>query len=103
MPRPRLALEIFLVALAAILLEVSYTRIFSYKLVYFFTYVVIGLALLGLGSGGVLVTLVHRIRQAGTARLIAVISLVAGLAVAAGYLVVARVQVNAFDLVQYAG
>jgi hypothetical protein len=34
---PRLALEIFLVALATILLEVSYTRVFSYKLVYFFT------------------------------------------------------------------
>ena len=38
--------ETFLVSLAAILLEVDYTRVFSYKLVYYFTYVVIGLALI---------------------------------------------------------
>ena len=64
--RPRFALEIFLVAMATVLLEVSYTRIFSYKLVYFFTYVVIGLALLGLGTGGVLVSLVRPERRLGT-------------------------------------
>ena len=44
-------LETFLISLAVILLEVSYTRIFSYKLVYYFTYLVIGLSLLGLGAG----------------------------------------------------
>ena len=47
-------LAIFAVALAAILLEISYTRIFSFKVYYYFTYLVIGLALLGLGTGGVL-------------------------------------------------
>ena len=44
-------LEIFLVSLAAILLEISYTRIFSYKLFYYFTYLTIGIVLLGLGAG----------------------------------------------------
>lgn len=102
MPRPRLALEIFLVALAALLLEVSYTRIFSYKLVYFFTYVVIGLALLGLGSGGVLVSLVPSLRRLATGRLLAFLALVGSTAVAAGYLVVARIQVNAFDMIGWA-
>ena len=45
--------EIFLVALAAILLEISYTRVFSFKLFYYFTYLTIGIVLLGMGSGGV--------------------------------------------------
>ena len=46
------------------LLEVGYTRIVSYKLWYYYTYLVIGLALLGIGSGGVFVVDV----QAGCAR-----------------------------------
>ena len=42
--------EIFLLSLGVILLEVSYTRIFSYKLVYYFTYLIIGIALLVLAE-----------------------------------------------------
>ena len=41
-------LAIFLVSLAGLLLEVGYTRIVSYKLWYYYTYLVIGLALLSL-------------------------------------------------------
>ena len=40
-------LEIFLVSFAGLLLEISYTRIVSFKLFYYYTYLVIGLALLG--------------------------------------------------------
>jgi spermidine synthase len=100
MPRPRLFLEIALVCLAAILLEVSYTRVFSYKLVYYFTYVIIGLALLGLGAGGVLVALLPGLRRATPARLLPVLALLGGVAILGGYFVVARVQLNAFDLIQ---
>ena len=39
-------------AMAAILLEISYTRVFSFKLFYYFTYLTIGIVLLGMGSGG---------------------------------------------------
>ena len=46
--------EILLISFAALLLEISYTRIVSFKLYYYYTYLVIGLALLGLGTGGVL-------------------------------------------------
>ena len=46
MPRRKLTFEIFLISLAVILLEVGYTRVFSYKLVYYFTYVIIGISLL---------------------------------------------------------
>jgi len=62
MPRKSFYFEIFAVSLAAILLEISYTRIFSFKVWYYFTYLIIGVALLGLGSGGALVA-VSRIRS----------------------------------------
>ena len=47
--------EILLVSFASLLLEIGYTRVISFKLYYYYTYLVIGLALLGIGSGGVLV------------------------------------------------
>ncbi len=49
--------EILLVSFAVLLIEVCYTRVISFKLFYYYTYLVIGLALLGLGAGGVLVAL----------------------------------------------
>ena len=55
--RARQMVAIFLVSLAGLLLEVGYTRIVSYKLWYYYTYLVIGLALLGIGSGGIFVVL----------------------------------------------
>ena len=62
--------ETFLIALAVILLEVSYTRLFSYKLVYYFTYLVIGISLLGLGAGGVFVALFESLRRQATEKVI---------------------------------
>ena len=59
-------LETFLLSLAVILLEVSYTRVFSYKLVYYFTYLIIGISLLGLGSGGVFFALFERLLPGAT-------------------------------------
>jgi hypothetical protein len=66
----KLCFETFFISLAVILLEVSYTRVFSFKLVYYFTYLVIGISLLGLGSGGVFVAIFDRFRGAATERLI---------------------------------
>src|SRR5262245_51365520 len=99
MPRRAPYLATFLVSLAVILLEVSYTRVFSYKLVYYFSYLVIGLSLLGLGSGGVAVAVLARLRHAAPARLIAGCCLVGATTVLVGYLVVARTQVNLFQLI----
>ena len=63
--RARQTVAIFLVSLAGLLLEVGYTRIVSYKLWYYYTYLVIGLALLGIGSGGIFVVLFKRLRDDG--------------------------------------
>ena len=48
------------------LLEISYTRIVSFKLFYYYTYLVIGLALLGIGTGGVFVVVSKRLQRAST-------------------------------------
>ena len=61
---PRWA-SILVLSLAGLLLEVGYTRVVSYKLWYYFTYLVIGLALLGIGSGGVVVAVASRLRSYG--------------------------------------
>jgi spermidine synthase len=98
-PRARACyLDVFAVALAAIVLEISYTRIFSFKLYYYFTYLVIGLALLGLGTGGVLVAIVPRLRALPLWRLVAVCCILGSLVVAGGYVVIATTQLNAFYL-----
>src|SRR5215467_2966355 len=56
--------EIFLVSFSALLIEISYTRLISYKLFYYYVYLVIGLALLGIGAGAVFVALSKRLRNA---------------------------------------
>src|SRR3954471_3647987 len=89
--RARQMLALFLVSLAALLLEVGYTRIVSYKLWYYYTYLVIGLALLGIGSGGILLVVFKRLRRAATERIVAACSVLGAASIAVGYLVVARV------------
>ena len=79
-----------MVGFVGLLLEVGYTRIVSYKLWYYYTYLVIGLALLGIGSGGVFVALSSgcaRGDRCGSSR---VCSARRGRVIALGYLVVAR-------------
>lgn len=55
--------EIFLISFAGILLEISYTRLISFKLFYYYTYLIIGFALLGMGSGAVLVVILPRFQR----------------------------------------
>ena len=40
----------FVIGVASLTLEIAYTRVISFKLFYYYTYFVIGLALLGLGA-----------------------------------------------------
>jgi hypothetical protein len=96
--RERFYFPLFLFSFAVIVLEIAYTRIFSYKLFYYFTYLIIGLALLGLGSGGVLVATLPALQRLGPRRLIPRCALLAGLAIPLGYLVIAWVQLNTHGL-----
>jgi hypothetical protein len=99
--RPRRLLAIFLVSLAGLLLEVGYTRIVSYKLWYYYTYLVIGLALLGIGSGGVFVAVSRRLQAASTERILALCSVLGAASIAIGYLVIARLPVNTVAIWDY--
>src|SRR5580765_5128434 len=99
--RPRRLLTIFLVSLAGLLLEVGYTRIVSFKLWYYYTYLVIGLALLGIGSGSVFVAVFSPVRRWATERIIAVCSIWGAVSIALGYLVVAKMRVNTIAIWDY--
>ncbi|MCJ7439197.1 MAG: hypothetical protein MUP97_15725, partial [Acidimicrobiia bacterium] len=93
--------EIFLVSFAALLLEVSYTRVISFKLFYYYTYLVIGLALLGIGTGGVIVVVSRRVRGATTDSILLWSSLLAAMTVGLGYIVVALTAVDTFAIWDY--
>ena len=94
-------LIIFLVSLAGLLLEVSLTRVVSFKLWYYYVYLVLGLALLGIGSGGVLVAIWRRLKEVPTDRIIAVCGLVASAMIAISYLVVARIPIDTVAIWSY--
>src|SRR5438876_4840376 len=93
-PRRGYHIEIFLISFAGLLLEVSYTRIVSYKLFYYYTYLVIGLALLGIGSGSVLVVVCGPLRRWTTDKIVALSALWGAVAITFGYLVVADLHVD---------
>jgi hypothetical protein len=99
--RSRRLAAIFLVSLAGLLLEVGYTRIVSYKLWYYYTYLVIGLSLLGIGSGGILLTVWAPLKRAATERIIALASLWGAVSVAIGYFVVAKTPINTMAIWEY--
>jgi hypothetical protein len=86
--------EIFTASLAGILLEISYTRIFSFKVYYYFTYLILGLGLLGIGSAGVAVATSQRLRRVPAERLLAIACTAGGAAVLAGYFVIAPMQLE---------
>jgi hypothetical protein len=98
---PAYYLEIFLVSFAALLLEISYTRVVSFKFFYYYTYFVIGLALLGIGCGGVIVTVSERLRRIPTDVVLLWTLLAGAVSVGAGYLVIVYTRVDTFAIWQY--
>ena len=95
------SLEILLISFAGLLLEIAYTRIISFKLFYYWTYLIIGLALLGIGSGGVLVAVSGRLRRASTDTILRWGMLLGAASVGVGYLVVARTRVATLEIWEY--
>jgi MFS family permease len=93
--------EILLVSFAVLLIEVCYTRVISFKLYYYYTYLVIGLALLGLGSGGVLVAVSRRLRAARTNTVLLWSFLLGGIGVVASYVVVAYTSLDSLEIWDY--
>ncbi|HEY8543808.1 MAG TPA: hypothetical protein VIL36_02130 [Acidimicrobiales bacterium] len=94
-------LEIFLICFASLLLEISYTRVVSFKLFYYYTYLVIGLALLGIGAGGVLVAVSGRLKRAGSDAVVLWGSLTGALSIGVGYVVIAKLPIATNDIWDY--
>jgi hypothetical protein len=94
-------LEILLVSFAALLLEISYTRVVSFKLYYYYVYLIIGLALLGIGAGGVLVAVSARIRRTSTDVILLWCLLLGSASVGIGYLVVALTTIDTLAIWDY--
>jgi hypothetical protein len=94
-------LEILLVSFATLLIEISYTRVVSFKLYYYYTYLVIGLALLGIGAGGVLVATSKRLRNASTDGILLWALPITTVTVIATYIVVAHISINTLDIWHY--
>jgi hypothetical protein len=101
-PRSRgFYVEILVASLAGLLLEIAYTRVISFKFYYYWVYLVIGLALLGIGGGGVLVAVSKRLRRQPTERLLLEQLLIAAGAVGVGYVVVAKIRVDTLAIWRY--
>ncbi|HUV09744.1 MAG TPA: hypothetical protein VMX12_02130 [Acidimicrobiia bacterium] len=98
---PSYYFEIFAVSFAALLLEISYTRIISFKLFYYYTYLVIGLALLGIGTGGVIIAISRRVQRASTEVVLAWSALMGGLSVGLGYVVIALTKLDTIAIWDY--
>jgi len=84
----------FVIGFVSLTLEIAYTRIVSFKLFYYYTYFVIGLALLGLGAAGAFVALSRRLRSVDTVRLVQRVAPIAGGIGVAAYAVVARLATD---------
>ncbi len=86
-----------MISFAALLLEISYTRVFSFKVSSYYTFLIIGIALLGIGAGGVFVALWRRLRAVPTERLLWRLSLVAAAGIAVSYFGVAGVALDTLN------
>ena len=93
--------EILLASFAALLIEINYTRVLSFKLYYYYTFLVVGLSLLGIGVGGVVVTISSRLRRASTESIVMWSLLVGAASVGAGYLVVALTTIDTLAIWDY--
>ena len=85
----------FTVGFVGLSLEIAYTRVISFKIFYYYTYFVIGLALLGLGAASSAIALSSRLRRMDTLDLVRKAAPLAGLSGAIAYVVVARIGTNA--------
>ncbi len=81
----------FVVGFVGLSLEIAYTRVISFKIFYYYTYFVIGLALLGLGAASSALALSRRLQSVDTLVLVRRAAPIAGLIGALAYVVVARI------------
>lgn len=82
------------VSFSVLLLEITYTRVFSFKLYYYYSFFVLGLALLGLSIGSALLTRLPSLVDDKFDRTICLTALLAAFSVGFGYLNIVYVPTN---------
>ena len=83
-----------MVGFVGLTLEIAYTRIVSFKLFYYYTYFVIGLALLGFGAAATIMALSVRLRTRDVLDTVRVLAPIVGLGGVISYLVVAKLPTD---------
>ena len=84
----------FIVGFVGLSLEIGYTRVISFKLFYYYTYFVIGLALLGLGASSAFTALSRRLRRTDIVDLVYRGAPAAGVVGVISYAIVARLSTD---------
>src|SRR5437870_7620276 len=79
-----------LISFATLVLQVSLTRLFSFTLYYYFAYMVISTALLGLAAAGSVVAVAPGLREGDIPRRVAQLAVAAGLSIMESFNVIAR-------------
>jgi len=93
----RFTREILLISFAPLILEISYTRLISFKVYDDYTYLIIGLALLWIGSHGVILAISPRLRRGELERVLAVGCPAGAVAVGVGTLNVGSPEEEPFN------
>ena len=83
-----------MVGFVGLTLEIAYTRIVSFKLFYYYTYFVIGLALLGFGAAATVTALSNRLRRRDVLDTVRVLAPIVALLGVVSYLLVARLPTD---------
>ena len=87
-----------MVGFVGLTLEIAYTRIVSFKLFYYYTYFVIGLALLGFGAAATVVALSDRLRRREVLDTVRVLAPVVAFLGVVSYLLVARMPTDVNEI-----
>jgi hypothetical protein len=87
-----------MVGFVGLTLEIAYTRIVSFKLFYYYTYFVIGLALLGFGAAATVTALSDRLRRREVLDSVRILAPAVALVGVLSYLLVARIPTDVNEI-----
>ena len=87
-----------MVGFVGLTLEIAYTRIVSFKLFYYYTYFVIGLALLGFGAAATVTALSDRLRRRQVLDTVRILAPAVALVGVLSYLLVARIPTDVNEI-----
>lgn len=91
-------LGIFVIALASLLHEFTLTRILSVSLWYHFAFMIISVALLGIGISGVAVSLFPRLINKPADKLLSILAIIYGASVLVTFIIIFYIPIDPFSL-----